>query len=137
MSGRTTVDGEIMTLRDVARYLHCEPVTIYRLLSKRAIPGIRAGDWRLRRWDIDKWIDNRTIVVGGQNPDFRSVRGPRVYACASDPALLATLGQRLKTAPTYRHGEMKTVSLVVNFVRQRPKNCLCHLIKAGSKMQAR
>jgi excisionase family DNA binding protein len=43
------VDDEIMTLCDVAHYLHCEQVTIYRLLSKRAIPGIRVGYWRFRR----------------------------------------------------------------------------------------
>ncbi len=66
-----------MTLRDVARYLHCEPVTIYRLLRKRAIPGIRVGDWRFRRLDIDKWIDDRTIVVGETEPGLPKRKGAK------------------------------------------------------------
>jgi excisionase family DNA binding protein len=42
-------DGEIMTLRDVARYLHCHYFTIYKLLAKGAIPALRFGrDWRFK-----------------------------------------------------------------------------------------
>ena len=57
-------DGEIMNLRGVANYLHCHYFTIYRLLAKGAFPAFRLGsDWRFRRSDVDKWIDDRTIVV--------------------------------------------------------------------------
>ncbi len=60
------VDREIMTVRDAADYLHCVPQTIYRLLTKGAIPAFRIGsDWRFRRSDIDKWIEDQTVVAPG------------------------------------------------------------------------
>ena len=52
---------EIMTVTDVAAYLQCHPSTINRLLRTGDIPGFRVfSDWRLRRSDIDQWIERRT-----------------------------------------------------------------------------
>jgi excisionase family DNA binding protein len=49
--------SEIMTLPQVAEYLHCHPSTLYRLLRRRKFPGFHlGGDWRFRRADIDAWI---------------------------------------------------------------------------------
>jgi excisionase family DNA binding protein len=49
--------SEIMTLPQVAEYLHCHPSTLYRLLRFRKFPGFHlGGDWRFRRADIDAWI---------------------------------------------------------------------------------
>ncbi len=50
---------EIMTLADVAAYLRCHPSSIYRLLKRGEIPAFRIGsDWRFRRADIDRWIED-------------------------------------------------------------------------------
>jgi excisionase family DNA binding protein len=46
-----------MALREVAEYLGCSKVTVYRLLKHGEFPAFRlGGDWRFRRSDIDKWI---------------------------------------------------------------------------------
>jgi excisionase family DNA binding protein len=54
---------EIMNVSDLARYLHCHQVTIYRLVKERKIPafklsgGLRShSDWRFFRSDINEWI---------------------------------------------------------------------------------
>ena len=52
--------SEIMTLREVAEYLACHPVTIYRLAQSREIPAFRlGGNWRFKRSEIGQWIAQR------------------------------------------------------------------------------
>jgi excisionase family DNA binding protein len=47
----------VMTLRDVADYLHCHYSTVYRLCQQQGIPGFRlGGDWRFLKSQIDEWI---------------------------------------------------------------------------------
>jgi excisionase family DNA binding protein len=49
-------DDKVMTVTEVAEYLHVHPSTIYRLLRKREIPAFRVGsDWRFNRESIDDW----------------------------------------------------------------------------------
>lgn len=73
------VGSEIMTLHEVADYLCCHYSTISRLLGKRAIPAFRLGsDWRFRRADIDKWIENKSVVVSETEPGDERDRGKAV-----------------------------------------------------------
>jgi len=59
----TTDDGikqapqdDIMTVRELAEFLHCHPSTIYRLLQQGKLPGFKVGsDWRFSREAIDRW----------------------------------------------------------------------------------
>jgi excisionase family DNA binding protein len=54
--------SEIMNVHHVAQYLHCDGVTIYRLIKKDKFPAFRLGsDWRFRRSDIDKWIAEHEV----------------------------------------------------------------------------
>jgi excisionase family DNA binding protein len=49
-------DDKVLTVTEVAEYLHVHPSTIYRLLRKREIPAFRVGsDWRFNRESIDDW----------------------------------------------------------------------------------
>jgi excisionase family DNA binding protein len=49
-------DDKVLTVAEVAEYLHVHPSTIYRLLRKREIPAFRVGsDWRFNRESIDDW----------------------------------------------------------------------------------
>ena len=53
--GRAT-QGDIMTVRELAEFLHCHPSTIYRLLRQRKLPAFKVGsDWRFSREAIDHW----------------------------------------------------------------------------------
>lgn len=48
---------EIMTTKEVARYLKLHEITICKFASKGEIPAIRIGRvWRFDKEAIDKWI---------------------------------------------------------------------------------
>jgi excisionase family DNA binding protein len=52
--------GEMMTADEVAEYLRVNRTMIYRLLKRKELPGFKIGtDFRLRRADIDEWINGR------------------------------------------------------------------------------
>jgi len=47
----------MMTLDEVAQFLHVHPSTIYRLLKDRSIPAFKVGsDWRFNQESIEKWV---------------------------------------------------------------------------------
>jgi excisionase family DNA binding protein len=46
---------EILTVKGLARYLHCHPSTVYRLVNRGDIPGFRlGGGWRFKLDEIDR-----------------------------------------------------------------------------------
>ncbi len=48
---------EIMTVKEVAKYLKMKPVTIYKLSKEGKMPAFRvASFWRYKRDLIDKWL---------------------------------------------------------------------------------
>jgi excisionase family DNA binding protein len=54
--------SEMMTVYEVAQYLHCHYISVYRLIRQKAFPGFRlnrGGDWRFFRSEIDQWIAAR------------------------------------------------------------------------------
>jgi excisionase family DNA binding protein len=56
---------EIVTVKDLAKYLHCHQSTIYRLVKRGEIPGFRlGGGWRFKIDEIDRWC-RRTAVDRG------------------------------------------------------------------------
>jgi len=47
----------VMTLDEVALFLHVHPSTVYRLLKGRSIPAFKVGsDWRFNKESIERWI---------------------------------------------------------------------------------
>jgi excisionase family DNA binding protein len=47
----------VMTLDEVAQFLHVHPSTVYRLLKGRAIPAFKVGsDWRFNQDSIERWM---------------------------------------------------------------------------------
>jgi excisionase family DNA binding protein len=47
----------VMTLDEVAQFLHVHPSTVYRLLKGRSIPAFKVGsDWRFNKESIERWI---------------------------------------------------------------------------------
>ena len=48
---------EVLTAKELARYLRCHVSTLYRLVNRGEIPHFRLGsDIRFRRSAIDKWL---------------------------------------------------------------------------------
>jgi excisionase family DNA binding protein len=51
------VEGEILTLEEVAAYLKAGKRTVYRLAQKGEIPAFKlGGTWRFRQSELDSWI---------------------------------------------------------------------------------
>lgn len=58
------IEGEILTLDEVAAYLKAGKRTIYRLAAARKIPAFKVGGtWRFSRSEIDGWIRQQSIDV--------------------------------------------------------------------------
>lgn len=54
------MNDEIMTLKEVAKYLKLAEKTAYRLAAEGKIPGFKVGgSWRFKRKDIDRWIEEQ------------------------------------------------------------------------------
>ncbi|HEV3116465.1 MAG TPA: helix-turn-helix domain-containing protein [Gemmataceae bacterium] len=57
-------ESEVMTLQEVADYLHCHYSTAHRLARRGDMPSfLLGGSWRVLKSEIDKWI-----VSGGGKP---------------------------------------------------------------------
>ena len=51
-----------LTTEDVLGYLRVTPRTIYRLIRSGALPAVRiGGQWRFRRSDINRWLDEQSV----------------------------------------------------------------------------
>jgi len=55
------VDGEILTVTDVARFLRVPKSTVYKLARVGELPASKIGKhWRFLRHDIHEWMHNRS-----------------------------------------------------------------------------
>ena len=58
------VPHDLMTVREVAKYLRVKPSTIYEWAKDGKIPAAKVGRlWRFHREEIDAWVRS-----GGGNP---------------------------------------------------------------------
>lgn len=52
---------EILTLKEVALLLKVAEKTVYAMAQAKELPAFKVrGQWRFRRGDIDRWIDDQT-----------------------------------------------------------------------------
>lgn len=62
---------EILTLKEVAQLLKVAEKTVYTMAQNKELPAFKVrGQWRFRREDIDRWIDQQTEkknAQGGSN----------------------------------------------------------------------
>ena len=53
--------AEILTLKEVADLLRVAEKTVYTMAQSGDLPAFKVrGQWRFRRDDIDRWIDEQT-----------------------------------------------------------------------------
>lgn len=51
----------LLTTREVARYLHVVPITVYRMIDRGDLPAIKVGSrWRIRRQDLEDYLKRST-----------------------------------------------------------------------------
>ena len=54
----------VLTVKEVADYLHVHQSTIYRMLKRAQLPAFRVGsDWRFNVEEIDRWRLTSTAQV--------------------------------------------------------------------------
>lgn len=54
-------NSEIITIKELAKYLKIAEKTAYRLVLNKKIPGFKVGNaWRFRKKEIDGWIEKQT-----------------------------------------------------------------------------
>jgi len=57
----------LMTVKEVARYLHVVQLTIYRMIDRGDLPAVKVGSrWRIRRQDLDnqRLISRLSVGLG-------------------------------------------------------------------------
>ncbi|MFT6300565.1 MAG: excisionase family DNA binding protein [Saprospiraceae bacterium] len=55
-------EDEILTIKELARYLKIAEKTAYRFVSEGRIPGFKVGgSWRFRKSEIDRWIKEQEL----------------------------------------------------------------------------
>ncbi len=56
------MENQMMTVKEVAQYLHLHQSSVYRLLKRKGLPAVRIGsDWRFRRESVDRWVESREM----------------------------------------------------------------------------
>jgi len=59
---KTMINGGLMTIEDLARYLKVTRRTIYEWLKHNKIPALKlVGQWRFRKDKIDAWLENKAL----------------------------------------------------------------------------
>ncbi|MBN4063823.1 helix-turn-helix domain-containing protein [Cardiobacterium sp. AH-315-I02] len=54
------MSNDILTLKEVAKYLKLAEKTAYRLAAEGKLPGFKVGgSWRFKESDIDGWIEKQ------------------------------------------------------------------------------
>ena len=49
---------DLFTPKQLAEYLQLSPRTVYRMLERNELPGVRVGgQWRFRKSEVDCWLD--------------------------------------------------------------------------------
>ncbi len=55
---------QIMTLKEVAKYLGLHPISIYRLIKTSDIPAMKiGGQWRFKKEVLDDWFSKQSNKV--------------------------------------------------------------------------
>ncbi len=54
---------EILTLKEVAKYLKLAEKTAYKLAAEGKLPGFKVGgSWRFKKEDIESWITKQKVL---------------------------------------------------------------------------
>jgi len=70
LEGVEVAADEILTLKEVARLLKVADKTVYTMAQNKEIPAFKVrGQWRFRREDMDRWIDQLKAQIAKEGTD--------------------------------------------------------------------
>ncbi|MBI4603072.1 MAG: helix-turn-helix domain-containing protein [Planctomycetes bacterium] len=104
----------MLTIEELATYLKLRPQTIYKWAQQGRLPGAKFGkEWRFRRSDIERWIDDHMPKGTGPRPGARAAG--RLAELKDGPAAPAAVPQGGPAAgsdkgPKKRRGRRKKES---------------------------
>jgi excisionase family DNA binding protein len=62
MAKKPVTDGQLLTMHELATYLHLDEQTVGKLVSAGKIPSIQVDrQWRFKRPAIDQWIEEQLV----------------------------------------------------------------------------
>ncbi|CAN5917006.1 hypothetical protein BH11MYX2_BH11MYX2_23880 [soil metagenome] len=71
MAKKTTPDAQLLTMHELAVYLHLDESTVSKLVQAGKIPSMQVDrQWRFKRESIDKWIEEQLV---GDDENFVDV----------------------------------------------------------------
>jgi len=54
---------EILTIKELAKYLKINERTIYKMIKDHSIPAAKlSGQWRFKKEIIDQWIVEKSLI---------------------------------------------------------------------------
>lgn len=57
------MEENLLTIKQVAKYLKVDKFTVYRLVSKNKLPAFKVGNqWRFKRATIDSWLEQNSNI---------------------------------------------------------------------------
>lgn len=66
------MNDEVLTIKDVARLLKLAEKTVYSMAQLGELPAFKVrGQWRFKRIDMDRWIEERKSEAPGAVPAAR------------------------------------------------------------------
>ena len=71
MGKKTAPDGQLLTMHELAAYLHLDEATVGKLVTSGKLPSIQVDrQWRFKRQAIDQWIEEQLV---GEDESFADV----------------------------------------------------------------
>jgi excisionase family DNA binding protein len=59
-----SVDGQLLTVKDIATYLQVNDRTVLKLVVDGKLPAVKVGNqWRFRRNIVDAWLDDQMLGI--------------------------------------------------------------------------
>lgn len=60
----------MLTLKEVARYLHVVPLTVYRMIDRGDLPAVKVGRvWRFRKEDLQAYLNRSASRPRGEREE--------------------------------------------------------------------
>jgi excisionase family DNA binding protein len=57
---------QLLTLAQVAKYLHVDKFTVYRLVASKQLPAFKVGNqWRFERKLLENWLKKNANIPRG------------------------------------------------------------------------
>jgi PTS system nitrogen regulatory IIA component len=90
-------EDEILTIREVARYLKMNERSIYKLAHQGLIPTVKIGNqWRFRKNLIDAWLESQMAVAAMKSLADSDAESPSISSLLKPEAINTDLAGRGK-----------------------------------------